>query len=84
VKSVGTKSNRDGMGAKIKLVTASGAQYDHVNTAVGYGSASDRRVHFGLGADAVVKELTVTWPSGKAQTLKQVAADQVLTVREPE
>jgi enediyne biosynthesis protein E4 len=84
VRTVGTKSNRDGMGAKIKVVTKSGAQYDHVNTAVGYGCASDRRVHFGLGKDGVVGELTVTWPSGKTQTLKQVTADQVLTVREPE
>jgi len=84
VRTVGTKSNRDGMGAKIKIVTKSGAQYDHVNTAVGYGCASDRRVHFGLGKDGVVGELTVTWPSGKTQTLKQVKADQILTVREPD
>jgi enediyne biosynthesis protein E4 len=83
IKTVGTKSNRDGMGAKVKIVTASGAQYSHVNTAVGYGCASDRRVHFGLGADTVVKELTITWPSGKTQTLKGVKADQILTVREP-
>src|SRR6185295_5444688 len=62
VKTVGGKSNRDGMGAKLKIVTASGTQYNHVNTAVGYGSASDRRVHFGLGDDTVVKELTITWP----------------------
>ena len=84
VKTVGGKSNRDGMGAKIKIVTASGTQYNHVNTAVGYGCASDRRVHFGLGADTVVKELTIAWPSGKTQTLNGVKADQVLTVREPE
>jgi enediyne biosynthesis protein E4 len=83
IKTVGTKSNRDGMGAKIKILTASGAQYSHVNSAVGYGCASDRRVHFGLGADTVVKELTITWPSGKTQTLKGVKADQILTVREP-
>jgi len=84
IKTVGTKSNREGMGAKIKVVTASGAQYNHVNTAVGYGGASDRRVHFGLGPDRVVSELTITWPSGRVQTLKQVPADQILSVREPE
>jgi enediyne biosynthesis protein E4 len=84
VKTVGRKSNRDGMGAKIKILTASGPQYDDVNTAVGYGCASDRRVHFGLGADAVVKELTIDWPSGTTQTLRDVPADQMLTVREPE
>ena len=84
VRTVGTKSNRDGMGAKLKLVTTQGAQYSHVNTAVGYGGSSDRRVHFGLGGDTVVNELTITWPSGKTQTLGKVAADQILTVREPE
>jgi hypothetical protein len=84
IKTVGTKSNRDGMGAKIKVVTASGVQYNHVNTAVGYGGASDRRVHFGLGPERVVSELTITWPSGRVQTLKQVPADQILSVREPE
>jgi enediyne biosynthesis protein E4 len=78
----GTKSNRDGMGAKIKVVTASGAQYNQVTTAVGYSCASDRRVHFGLGQDAVVKELTIAWPSGASQTLRDVAADQVLKVVE--
>jgi enediyne biosynthesis protein E4 len=84
VKAVGTRSNRDGMGAKIRIVTAKGAQHGHVNTAVGYGGASDRRVHFGLGADTVVSELTVLWPSGKTQTLRKVAAGQILTVREPD
>jgi hypothetical protein len=84
VDTVGTKSNRDSMGAKIKVVTASGPQFNDVNTAVGYGCASDRRVHFGLGTDAVVKELTISWPSGKTETLNGVRADQVLTVREPD
>jgi hypothetical protein len=83
VKTVGTKSNRDGMGATLKLTTASGARYGHVNTAVGYGSSSDPRVHFGLGTDSRVTELTVHWPSGRLQTLKDVRADQILTVSEP-
>jgi enediyne biosynthesis protein E4 len=84
VRTVGTRSNRDGVGAKLEVVTARGAQHSHVNTAVGYGGASDRRVHFGLGDATVVDQLTVTWPSGKKQTLTKVAADQVLTVREPD
>jgi hypothetical protein len=83
VKAVGTRSNRDGAGAKVRLKAASGMRYGQVNTAVGYGGASDPRVHFGLGADTVVSELTVTWPSGRVQTLRDVRADQVLTVREP-
>jgi hypothetical protein len=53
-----------------------------VNTAVGYGCASDPRVHFGLGAEGVVEELQVTWPGGRVQTLRDVAADQVVVVKE--
>ncbi len=82
IRTVGSRSNRDGIGAKIRVTTASGTQYNHVNTAVGYGSASDPRVHFGLGRDTVAKELQVQWPSGAVQTLHDVAADQILTVRE--
>jgi hypothetical protein len=65
-------------------VTRSGTQHNHVNTSVGYGSASDRRVHFGLGTDRVVDELRIEWPSGTTQTVRGVAADQVLTLREPD
>jgi enediyne biosynthesis protein E4 len=84
VETTGTKSNRDGVGATIRILTARGAQHGHVNTAVGYGGASDRRVHFGLGKETVVEELTVTWPSGRTQTLRKVPADKVLAVREPD
>ena len=83
IKTVGTKSNRDGIGAQIKIVTAEGTQYNHVTTAVGYASSSDVRVHFGLGKQAVVKEMEILWPSGVRQSLRNVKADQVLTVREP-
>jgi hypothetical protein len=54
-----------------------------VSTAGSYLSASDRRVHFGLGSDKVVKLLELTWPSGKVQRLKDIPADQILTVTEP-
>jgi hypothetical protein len=84
IQTVGTKSNRDGIGAKIKLVSPSGVRYDHVNTAVGYGGASDKRVHFGLGKDDVVTRLEITWPSGIVQVLENLKADQVLVVKEPE
>jgi hypothetical protein len=52
-------------------------------TAVGYGSASEPHVHFGLGKDAVVTKLEVTWPGGQAQTLSDVPVNQVLTLQEP-
>jgi hypothetical protein len=83
INPVGTESNRDGIGAKIKIVTSTAVQYNHVTTAVGYGCASDRRVHFGLGKDAMVKELQITWPSGTIQTIRDVKSDRILTVREP-
>ncbi len=79
----GVKGNRDGMGAQLTLVTAAGTQHDLVNTAVGYGSASDARVHFGLGAETTVRELKVVWPTRQTTTLRNVAADQVLKVRAP-
>jgi enediyne biosynthesis protein E4 len=79
----GVKGNRDGMGAQLTLVTAAGTQHDVVNTAVGYGSASDSRVHFGLGAETSVRELKVVWPTGQTATLHNVAADQLLKVPAP-
>jgi enediyne biosynthesis protein E4 len=83
IDTIGTKSNRDGVGAKLKVVTDSETQFNHVNTAVGYGSASDKRVHFGLGKDTLIKELIATWPSGAAQRLENIKVDQILTIREP-
>ena len=80
----GTKSNRDAIGAAVRLTSASGrVQYNHVTTAVGYASASDKRVHFGLGADQSAREVEIRWPSGVRQTLRDVPAGQVLEVREP-
>jgi hypothetical protein len=83
VRTVGTLSNRDGIGAKLRLESASGVQYNHVTTSVGYASSSDRRVHFGLGKDTLVKRLEIRWPSGVRQELQNLPADQMLTVVEP-
>ncbi len=79
---VGTKSNRDGIGAEIKLVSASGAQYATVTTAGSYLSSSDKRVHFGLGNDDMVKSIEIRWPSGIVQRLSDIKADQILKVLE--
>ncbi|MGO9270433.1 MAG: CRTAC1 family protein [Terriglobia bacterium] len=84
IRTVGTKSNRDGIGAKIRLESASGTQHNHVTTSVGYASSSDPRVHFGLGKDDMVKRLTIDWPSGIRQQLTDVRADQILKVVESE
>lgn len=81
----GTKSNRDGIGARIKVVSKTvGAQYNHMTTSVGYASSSYGPVHFGLGADGKAETVEIHWPSGIVQTLHDVAADQVLKVTEPE
>jgi hypothetical protein len=79
---VGVKDNRDGLGTKVKITTAHGSQYNEATTAVSYNSASDKRVHFGLGEDAVIESIELVWPSGTKQVLRDVKADQVLTIRE--
>jgi hypothetical protein len=80
---VGHKSNRDGIGANIQIVTSHGVQYQTVTTASSYLSASDKRVHFGLGSEATADKVNIRWPSGTTQTLHNVGADQVLQVDEP-
>jgi hypothetical protein len=78
----GTKSNRDGIGAQIKVVTKAGAQYNHMTTSVSYASSSDGPVHFGLGADSAAESVEIRWPSGVVQTLRNVAGDRVVKVKE--
>ncbi|MBP1599988.1 MAG: ASPIC/UnbV domain protein, partial [Acidobacteria bacterium] len=81
----GTRSNRDAIGARIELTLPSGSkQYQHVTTANGIYSASDKRVHFGLGQEASLKSLEIRWPSGIRQTLENIQADRVLSIVEPE
>jgi hypothetical protein len=83
LKLVGAKSNRMGLGAQIAITAEDGSkQYNHATTAVGYASSSDPRVHFGLGASKVVREIDIRWPSGIRQTLRNVPVDQILTVEE--
>jgi hypothetical protein len=80
----GVKSNRMGIGARIRLTADNGSmQYNHVTTSTGYASASDARVHFGLGASRVAKEIQILWPSGRKQVLQNVAVDKVLEITEP-
>ena len=81
----GTKSNRDGMGARIKVVSKTvGAQYNHMTTSVGYASSSYGPVHFGLGPDSQADLIEIRWPSGIVQKLENVPGDRILKVTEPE
>jgi enediyne biosynthesis protein E4 len=75
----GTRSNRDGFGARLRA----GRQTQYATSAGSYLSASDKRVHFGLG-DSTKTDLEIWWPSGAHQVLRDVPADQFLRVREPE
>ena len=79
----GHKSNRDGIGASVKVVTSEGAQYATVTTAASYLSSSDKRAHFGLGRASVVQDIEIRWPSGIVQTLRNVAADRIVRIDEP-
>jgi len=83
LKLVGHQSNRDGIGAEVKATTMSGTQFAIVTATSSYLSASDKRVHFGLGKDNVVQQIQVRWPSGVVQTLKDIRANQLLQIDEP-
>jgi hypothetical protein len=83
IKLVGTKSNRDGIGARVEVL-ASGKRHTAEKVAgSGYLSQDDSRLHFGLGAATVIDKLIVHWPSGIDQTLESQQVDRVLTVQEP-
>jgi len=83
LKLVGHKSNRDAIGAEVQLKSGAGVQLATVSTGGSYLSSSDKRVHFGLGAESRVATIEIRWPSGIQQTLHDVAADQILQVDEP-
>jgi enediyne biosynthesis protein E4 len=80
---VGHKSNRDGIGAVVKLTTSQGSQWVTVTTSSGYLSASDPRVHFGMGDSPRATSVEIRWPSGLIQTLTDVAGDRQIQVDEP-
>jgi hypothetical protein len=79
---IGQKSNRDGIGAEVKVTTASGQQLATVSTTGSYLSAKDKRVHFGLGTNPVIQTIEIRWPSGIKQILKNVKADRQIDVHE--
>lgn len=80
---VGHKSNRDAIGAEIKLTTPAGAQYWTVTTAGSYLSANDKRAHFGLGSATEATAIEIRWPSGIRQTLEHVKGDRLVPIEEP-
>ncbi len=83
VKLEGTKSNRDGIGAKVQVTSNGITQYAQRVAGSSYLGQDDWRLHFGLGASAKADKVVVLWPSGRKQTIENVKADQILTVKEP-
>lgn len=79
LKLVGTDSNRDAFGTRVRI----GQQSDHVTSSVGYSSSSHRPVHFGLRDTTMVPEIEIRWPSRTVQSLRDIDTNQVLTVLEP-
>ena len=80
---VGRRSDRDAIGATVKLTTAAGrVLYNRVSISIGLMSSSDKRVYFGLGGERKVSAIEIRWPRGNLQRLTQVAADQFLKVAE--
>ena len=83
LKLEGTVSNRDGIGASIKVTAGTGVQYNHVSFAAGYASSSAAPMHFGLGSASSASLIEIRWPSGTVQELRSVAANRVIRVKEP-
>ena len=83
IATVGTRSNRDGIGTRIEISAQGKRQVAEVRSGTSFLSHSDLKVHFGLGSASSVESVVLHWPSGTVQTLRDVAANQVLTVHEP-
>ena len=77
-------SNRDGLGARVTVRAGDLVSVEERRSGTGYLSQNDPRLHFGLGGHSRVDEIEVRWPSGKVQKLVDVAADRMITLKEPE
>jgi len=81
-KTVGTKSNRDGIGARITVKAGKRLLVDEVRSGSSYYSQNDMRVHFGLGGATKLDSVEVRWPSGLTERFENAAVDQIDTVKE--
>ena len=82
IRTVGTKSNRDGIGARISVKTANRVLVDEVRSGSSYISSSDMRVHFGLGAASKIEWVEVRWPSGIVEKFADLGVDAIHTLKE--
>jgi hypothetical protein len=83
IRAEGRTGNRFGLGATVRIRTAEGTQVREINNVASYQSASDIRLHVGVGRARTVPQLDVTWPGGATQTLTDVPVNQVFSIREP-
>jgi enediyne biosynthesis protein E4 len=79
---IGTKSNRDGIGAALKITAEDFVSYDQAKGGMSYCSAQDPRIHFGLGGHTKVDTLEISWPSGTHEVIRDIGADQIVTIQE--
>ena len=79
---IGTKSNRDGIGSVLKLTAGGSAHVEQAKGGTSYMSASDPRLHFGLGKNAKIDSLVIDWPSGQVDKLTNVPVDSIIAVKE--
>ena len=82
IKTIGTKSNRDGYGARIEITADGSTREAEVRAGSSFESSSDPRLHFGLGTATKVDSIVIHWPSGQIDKLGPEAADEELVVRE--
>jgi len=80
---IGTSSNRDGIGTRIKISSDGREQIAQKKSTTGYISQNDPRIHFGLGKSEMVERIEIIWPSGKVQVLENISANKILEVKEP-
>jgi enediyne biosynthesis protein E4 len=79
---IGTRTNRDGIGASLKLTSEGFVQVEQAKGGMGYMSASDPRIHFGLGKRTKIDSLQITWPSGHVDSLENLPMDRIIAVKE--
>ena len=82
IKLIGTRSNRDAIGARVSVTTAQATRYQTLMGGSGFGSSNDPVLHFGLGTETQVDTITIRWPSGLVQQVTEVRADQLLVFTE--
>ena len=82
IRAEGTRSNRFGLGATLRIQTTAGVQVREINATASYQSSNDVRLHVGVGADKTIQKIEIRWPSGSTQTLTDVPVNQILVIKE--